>query len=233
MGKQLTRDEAVGRLRSDLAQVLGARLLSLVTYEAPGTDGHLVHALAVVEEFSADDLLRLAPAATGWKRAGLAVPLIFDRDELERVVDAFPLEFSQILAHHQVVAGETFLAGLSVRREDLRRACEAQARSHLVHLREGYLQAGAGLKAVAALVDASLVPLRALLVNVARLHGVDPPTPEALAAFLTDRFPAAAAGLVPLLRLSPEATLAPSDAERLFPGYLEGVGHLAHALDAL
>ncbi len=233
MGKRLNRQAAVDRLRGDLEQVLGTRLLSLVIYEAPGPDEHLVHALAVVEGFTADDLLRLAPAAAAWRREGLAVPLIFDRGELATVVDAFPLEFSQILAHHEVVAGETFLVGLSVRREDLRRACEAQARSHLVHLREGYLQAGAALKAVAGLVDASLAPLRALLVNVARLHGVDPRTPEDLAAFVTERFPAAAPGLAPLLRLSPDATPAPSDAERLFPGYLEGVGRLAKDLDTL
>lgn len=232
MAKRLTREGAIARLRGDLAQVLGPRLLSLVVYEAPGPDEQLVHGLAVVEGFTADDLLRLAPAAGAWRREGLAVPLVFDRDELATVVDAFPLEFSQILAHHEVVAGESFLGGLGVRREDLRRACEAQARSHLVHLREGYLQAGGTLSAVTGLVAASLAPLRALVLNVARLHGEDPRAPEALAAFVSERVPPAA-GLVPLLRLAPDAVLPPSDAERLFPGYLEGVARLAQALDRL
>jgi len=233
MGKPLTRDEAVGRLREDLAHVFGPRLLSLVVYEAPGPDARLVHGMAVVEGFTPDDLLRLAPAAAHWKRSGLAVPLMFDRGELARVVDAFPLEFSQILARHEVVSGETLLAGLAVRREDLRRACEAQARSHLVHLREGYLQGGAALEAVGSLVDASLAPLRALLVNVARLHGGDPRTPEALRAFVAERLPSAAEGLLPVLALPQGGTLAAAEAERLFPGYLVGVERLAQALDAI
>lgn len=232
MGKRLTREEAIARLRNDLEQVLGPRLLSLVVYEAPGPDEGLVHALAVVDGFEVGDLVRLAPAAGAWRREGLAVPLVFDRGELATVVDAFPLEFSQILARHEIVAGTSCLDGLSVGHEDLRRACEAQARSHLVHLREGYLQAGGVLRAVGDLVSASLAPLRALVVNVARLHGADPRSPEALAAFVGDRLPDAA-GLVPLLRLGPDATLPPAEAERLFPRYLEGVGHLARALDTL
>lgn len=232
MGKRLKREEAIARLRGDLADVLGPRLLSLVAYDAPGPDAELVRALAVVEGFGADDLLRLAPAAAGWKREGLAVPLIFDRQELPRVVDAFPLEFSQILARHEVVAGDTVLAGLSVPREDLRRACEAQARSHLLHLREGYLEAGGAAKNLAGLVAASLPSLRALVLNAARLLDAGPDSPAALAAFVAERLPAAA-GLVPLLGLAPDAALAPSEAERLFPAYLEGVNHLARALDQL
>lgn len=232
MGKRLKREEAIARLRGDLEQVLGPRLLSLVVYEAPGPDVELVRALAVIDGFGPDDLLRLAPAAAGWKREGLAVPLIFDRQELPRVVDAFPLEFSQILARHEVVAGETVLAGLGVPREDLRRACEAQARSHLLHLREGYLEAGGAPKDLASLVAASLPPLRALVLNAARLLGAGPDSPEGLAAFVSERLPAAA-GLVPLLRLGPGATLSPSEAEQLFPAYLEGAGHLARALDQL
>jgi len=233
MGKPSNRQEAIERLRADLSQVLGARLHSLVVYEPSGGDGQLVHALAVVEGFTAGDLLRLAPLAAGWTRAGLAVPLVFARAELARVLDTFPLEFSRILARHQVIAGESLLAGMSVRPEDLRRACEAQARSHLVHLREGYLQAGGAPAEVAALLHASLSPLRALLACTARLHGVDAETPEALVAFLAERLPASADGLRPLAALPPGTRLSPSDAQRLFPAYVDAVERLARALDTL
>ncbi|HSK08590.1 MAG TPA: hypothetical protein VK911_03375 [Vicinamibacterales bacterium] len=229
MPRRLTRQEALERVRGDLAQVLGRRLQSLVVYATPHADR--LHTLAVVQEFTADDLMALARAGAGWGRAGIAVPLLFDRAELRRSLDAFPLEFSQILAHYEVVAGEDLLAGLSVRGDDLRRACEAQARSHLVHLREGYLQAGGEPAAVAELVGASLEPLRALLANIARLHGAQPATPEALAAFVTERLHLPAAALRPLLALPPAATPSPSDAEHLFPGYLDSVARLANLVD--
>ncbi|HOC18743.1 MAG TPA: hypothetical protein PKK95_10765 [Vicinamibacterales bacterium] len=233
MGKRLNRDEAVSRLRGDLSQVLGERLHSLVVYEAAAGDDHVVHALAVIEAFTPDDLARLAPAAAGWAAAGLAVPLVFGRAELVRSLDAFPLEFSQILARHEVVAGEPLLEGLSVRREDLRRACEAQARSHLVHLREGYLEAGGSPKEVAALVEGSLASLRALLVSVARLHGANPRTPDEIAAFLAEGLPASAAGLRPLVTHPAGQPLPLSEAEHVFPGYVVAIEQLARTLDRL
>jgi hypothetical protein len=46
-----------------------------------------------------------------------------------------------------------------------------QARGHLVHLREGYIEAAGDDGAVGGLVSASAVPFRALITNVARLDG--------------------------------------------------------------
>ena len=49
-----------------------------------------------------------------------------------------------------------------------------QARGHLVHLREGYIEAAGDHKAVTKLVAASIPPFRALVTNVARLDGISP-----------------------------------------------------------
>ena len=57
-------------------------------------------------------------------------------------------------------------------RADLRRACEMQIKSHLLHLREGYVEAGGHTRAVAELVRSAAPAFAALLRNVARLHGV-------------------------------------------------------------
>ena len=75
-----------------------------------------------------------------WHDAGLATPLLLAAHEFGRSLDAFPLEFGAILADHVVVAGSDPFDGLRVDAADLRRACEVQARSHLLHLREGYLE---------------------------------------------------------------------------------------------
>ena len=190
---------AVDSLHADLRAVLDRRLKVLVAYEAhgmlsdlPDTDGDLrhddrVHTLVVVDDLSYQDLLQLAPLAAEWEARGLAVPLLLAPRDLQRSLDAFPLEFSQILSRHVVVVGQDPFAGLAVADADIRRACEEQVRSHLVHLREGFIQASGNPGALAELVAASAVPFRAMLVNIARLHGANPRSPDALERFLHER----------------------------------------------
>jgi hypothetical protein len=66
---------------------------------------------------------------------------------------------------------------------DLRRACEAHARGHLIHLRQGWMQAAGHREELAELIEQSAAPLRALLTNVAHLHHVVTKNDDELAAF--------------------------------------------------
>ena len=49
-----------------------------------------------------------------------------------------------------------------------------QARGHVLHLREGYIEAAGDQKAITRLVAAAVEPFRALVTNVARLEGIAP-----------------------------------------------------------
>lgn len=167
---QLTpaQQQAVGGLARDLGRVFGGRLESLVAY--PGHDGDgALHSLAVIEGLTFRDLAACLPLAEAWQRRRLAVPLMLSREELRRTVDIFPLEYASIIAAHAVIAGASPFDGIVIDREDLRRACEAQAKSHLIHLREAFLESHGETRAVAALIAASAAPFRALLTNIARL----------------------------------------------------------------
>jgi enamine deaminase RidA (YjgF/YER057c/UK114 family) len=155
----------VETLAAQLAEIFGRRLKMVAAFGAGS------HTCAVVDTLTVDDLDRCAALSAAWKRAGLDVPLLMVHHELARALDAFPLEFSEIITTRRVVAGTDLFEQLVVAAEDLRRACEVQARGHLVHLREGYIEASADDGAVARLVSASAVPFRALLANVARLDG--------------------------------------------------------------
>ena len=115
------------------------------------------------------DLAACAPRTADWRKAGAAAPLILTRDEFLRTLDVFPLEYGGIIANHQVVVGEDVLAGLRVSDTDLRRGIELQAKSHLIHLREGYIESGGNPKAVGQLVAASAPALSSLLANLRRL----------------------------------------------------------------
>jgi hypothetical protein len=158
----------VKALAADLQRIFAARLRSVVAYGEPGEDG--VHTLALVERLTFADLTACAPRMPDWRRAGAAAPLILTRDEFLRTLDVFPLEYGAIIANHTVIAGENLLAGVHVNDADMRRGCELQAKSHLIHLREGYLETGGNPKTVGQLIAASSPALASLLAN---LHQLD------------------------------------------------------------
>ncbi len=169
----LSADEhrALRGLADDLARVFGAGLHLVAAYglHHPAPPPRRVHAMALVERLAFDDLTRCAPLVTAWRRASLAVPLILERDEFLRTLDVFPLEYGDIIAHHVLIAGDDILSTARVAPEDVRRACELAAKSHLIHLREGFLEAGGDAQANAQLIAASAAPFRALLGSIVRL----------------------------------------------------------------
>jgi hypothetical protein len=160
---------ALDGLVSDLSAAFGVRLLSVVAYNLDRVDGDL-HTLALVEHFSVDDLRPLLPLARGWARRQLAVPLLLTRHELARTLDVFPLEYGNIIASHVLVFGRDPFEGLEVADADWRRGCELQAKSHLVHLREGFLETEGDSRRIAGLIRASVPAFRAVLANIIRLE---------------------------------------------------------------
>jgi hypothetical protein len=241
--------EAAEGLRADLDGVVGPRLRGLVVYEAHGVLGDvpgtsetttdaeirhedLIHTVVLVDDLSADDLARLAALSHAWEQRGVAIPLILEPRELARSLDAFPLEFSQILARHVVVFGDRPFKGLAVDPDDLRRACETQVKSHFLHLREGYLQAGGDARKVADLIAASAPPLRALLINVARLHDVNARSPDALLHFLETRLNFPTDGLRPVVLLGTRSSgFRGPELTEAYPAYHAAMERLARLVD--
>jgi hypothetical protein len=159
---------ALRTVAADLQRIFGARLLSLVAYgPADHPDG--AHTLALVERLDFQDLTACAPRTRDWGRAGAAVPLLLSREEFLRTLDVFPVEYGGIITSHQLIAGENILTGLQVAEADLRRGCELQAKSHLIHLREGYVETAGNPALVARLIAASAPALVALLDNLEQL----------------------------------------------------------------
>jgi hypothetical protein len=157
-------------IASQLREIFVDRLRMVAAF---GRDAHIC---AIVDSITVGDLDKCADffnRSADWKSSAGA-PLLIAVDELSRALDAFPLEFNEIIATRRLIAGTDLLAAMSVPVEDVRRACEVQARSHLVHLREGYIEAAGDRKAVTALVAASQSPFRALVSNIARLDGTSP-----------------------------------------------------------
>jgi hypothetical protein len=225
---------AAAALVTDLRRVFGDRLRSLVAYgptiEHAG-DGPLTCLALVTDTLSITDLEACAGLARGWARHGLATPLILPEQEFRRSLDAFPLEYGEIMRAHERVFGDDPFAGVPIAREDLRREVETQAKSHLLHLREGFIEAGGEPKAVSDLVAASAPAFAALLRHVAHLCGggatgrADATREGARAAGLAD-------GIVSdMLALEQRSAIPTTDAARLFPSYLAAVEQLTRFVD--
>ena len=209
-------DPRLSALARDLQRIFGARLHSLVSYGDPAdTDG--VHTLALVERLAFEDLTACASHVSGWGRAGLAVPLLLSRDEFVRTLDVFPIEYGYIIATHTLISGDTPFAGMSIRDADLRRACELQIKSHLIHLREGYLENSGATSRIGGMMAASAPALRALVRNLDRLEPGTAARAGMTGAFIDE---IAAAG---------DTTIA--DPSALLSRYIHTVGRLWEEVD--
>ena len=212
-------------LAGDLEHVFGARLVSVVAYQA-ASDHDTRHALVLVEKLAFQDLVACVPLTESWRRHGLAVPLLLEENEFRRTLDVFPLEYGGLLARHAVVRGRNPFDAVAIAPADVRRACELQAKSHLIHLREGFLETRGDAAAVAHLIAASARPFRSLLANIARLEGAAAGEDEALAAFAGDRIGVPAAVVRDVLASGTIGHSAVIDPNALMARYIEAAGRV-------
>jgi hypothetical protein len=224
---------AADSLVSDLRNVFGHRLLAVVAYgpRIEGSSSDPLTCLALVTTLTAEDLQACAQFVRRWSRAQVATPLIMPAQEFMRSLDTFPLEYGEIIRTHELVYGDNPFSSAAITPDDLRRACELQAKSHLVHLREAFIESGGRPSDIADLVATSAPAFTLLLRNVARLNSVT----------TTDRSEVTRAGaravgipeelVADMLNLERQPGIAATDPSRLFPEYLAAVEQLARAVD--
>ncbi len=214
----------------DLQHIFGDRLQAFVAYgpahAAPAPN------LALVRTLTSDDLAACAARATAWHHAGSATPLLLTTDEFAGSLDAFPVEYGEIIDTHRLLFGADPFAGLAIRPDDLRRACEVQVKSHLLHLREDYVECGARPSAVATLVTDSAPAFALLLRRLAQLDGHAAASHGDLGAFAAHRARLDPRVVGDVLALSSGSSSAGVDPSRLFPAYLAAVEQLAHFIDS-
>ncbi len=237
--------DAVHTLARDLGEIFGGRLESVVAYgpaanggaqpdpHAHGAHGSTepVHTLAIVDALTHGDLEACARRVPGWHEAGLDTPLLLVAREFERSLDAFPLEFGAILADHVLVSGRNPFEGLTIAATDLRRACEVQARSHLLHLREGFLETRGRGDALSVLIVRSAAPFAALLKSIARLEGADARHASAAGRHAERRLDVAGGIVTGVVALAHVSEISSENAIAIFPRYLDAVERLVAYVD--
>jgi hypothetical protein len=213
----------------DLQHIFGDRLQAVVAYGRPDADP--APCLALVRAITAADLDECAARVGAWHRAGCATPLLLTRDEFAGSLDAFPIEYGEIMESHRLVFGVDPFIGLTIKTEDLRRECETLVKSHLVHLRENYVECRGRQSEVAALVAEAAPAFALILRRLARLDGAPADTNTELSAYAARR-PGLDARVVGDVLAMARPDASGVDAIRIYPGYLAAVEQLRRFIDS-
>jgi hypothetical protein len=212
---------------ADLQSIFGTRLQAFVVY-APTRSPR--PSVAIVASLELADLNACAACAARWQRDGAATPVVLTRREFARSLDAFPVEFGEIIDTHETLHGDDPFTGLSVSPADLRRACENHARSLLLHLREDFMEAAGDARAVTGLLVDSAPDFRAIVGLLARLDGRRLAGKD-LAAWAEERLALDPRTVSDVLHVADQPGTSAVDAVRLYPPYLAAVEQLVRRID--
>ncbi len=160
----------------ELRVLLADELLAVVLYGSgagsnfvPGASD--LNVTIVVKEARFDVLQKLQPRIAAWHTQGFAVPLLLDREFLQRSRDVFPMEFHDIKEQHRLLWGEDVFRDLAIDTQHLRFQAEHEARSKLLRLRALYLECAGDQARLQALMLDSLKTFLILMRNLSRLQG--------------------------------------------------------------
>ena len=164
---------ALDTLVRDLRAIFGSRLHSLVVYglETPTGEDDYLRTLGLVEHLTFDDLTHACRSRLSGIAADSPSRCSFPRTSSRERSTSSRSSTGNIIARHIVIAGDNPFRETRVAEADRRRACEQQAKSHLIHLREGFLETEGDPRHVARLIARSAPAFRALLANIVQLEG--------------------------------------------------------------
>ncbi len=234
--------QAVATITREAKDLFGTELVCLVLYgSAAGSDfvpGQSDLNLAMVfGKLRFEHLLQLRTRLPGWHELGAAMPLLLDRESLQRGRDVFPLELQDIKETHSLLAGEDLFSSLQIDWRHLRYQVEHELRGKLLRLRALFAEVGDDpIRLQRLLVDSVksfLIVMRGLI--RLRVPQAARSYPEVLAQFeflWTCQLPTTKRVLQ--IKLGQEAW--PSDAasiETILRGYLADVEHLTAIVDAM
>jgi hypothetical protein len=137
-----TLDEFVQRMKSAAPDNLKAVVLYGSAATGEFHEGHSnVNLLCLVENGQPARLEPFHSAVEWWTGKGHPAPLIFTLEELQRSADIFSIELLDMQAHHKMLLGSEFLAGISVPLRNHKLQVERELRTSWLRLRQTFLAA--------------------------------------------------------------------------------------------
>jgi hypothetical protein len=104
-----------------------------------------------------------------WSKEQIVVPLFLTEEELRVSAEVFPLEFLEIQEQHRALGGRDPFIGFHVKTDRLREAVVQGFMSHLLRLRQRYVEGSGADEATTILLPLSITSILPLLRGVQRL----------------------------------------------------------------
>jgi hypothetical protein len=191
--------------------------------------------LLLVSSYDSAVLKQYSVLHRRWSKEQIMVPLFLTEEELHMSAAVFPLEFLEIQEQHRVLGGRDPFIGFHVKTDWLREAVVQGLLSHVLRLRQRYVEGGGGDEATTILLPLSITSTVPLLRGVQRLLGRPPLSrSDAVISDVAEQLKLDLQGLLDawLLkcgRISPGSYEVP----RLFDRYLQAATCLARAVAQL
>ena len=170
-----------------------------------------------------------------WSKEQIVVPLFLTEEELRMSAAVFPLEFLEIQEQHRVLDGRDPFIGFHVKTDRLREAVVQGLTSHIVRLRQRYVEGGGSDEAITILLPLSITSTIPLLRGVRRLLGRPPLShSDAVISDVGDQLKLDLQGLLDVwLFKRGQISPGPHEVPRLFDRYLQATILVTRAVEQL
>ena len=160
----------------DVKGVFGEQLEGMLLYGSavrgeflPGRSN--LNILLLVSSYDSAVLKRYSALHRHWSKEQIVVPLFLTEEELHTSAAVFPLEFLEIQEQHRVLGGRDPFIGFHVKTDRLRETVVQGVTSHLLRLRQRYVEGGGSDDATTILLPLSITSIVPVLRGVQRLLG--------------------------------------------------------------
>jgi hypothetical protein len=160
----------------EVTAVFGEQLEGILLYGSaargeffPGRSN--LNILLLVSSYDSAVLKQYSAVHRQWSKEQILAPLFLTEEELHRSAAVFPLEFLEIQEQHRVLGGRDPFIGFHVKTDRLREAVVQGLASHVLRLRQRYVEGGGGEEATMILLPLSITATLPLLRGVQRLLG--------------------------------------------------------------
>ena len=224
----------------EVNRVFGEQLEGMVLYGSAVRGEFLLgrsnlNILLLVSSYDSAVLKRYSALHRRWGKEQIVVPLFLTEEELHLSAAVFPLEFLEIQEQHRVLDGRDPFIGFHVKTDRLRDAVVQGLTSHVLRLRQRYVEGGGSDEATMILLPLSITSIVPLLRGVQRLLGRPPLShSDAVISDVGEQLKLDLQGLLDVWLLKRgQISPGPHEVPRLFDRYLHSTISVTRAVEQL
>jgi len=175
-----TPEEIFPEITDDFKKIFGNDLLAIILYGSGAMGDYIpgksdINFLLILTQEGIDHLHKAAAAVRRWRKVKVAIPLFMTEEDVLSSLDAYPVEFLTMKAHHRIVYGKDILNEISVETGALRLQCERELKGKIFHLRSGFLETEGNAKRIRELIKISLNAFISIFRALLYLKAIDIP----------------------------------------------------------